>query len=334
MPSTVPDSILDGVAARPDDVGVWEVLSDYLLEQDAPEAALARCDLELMRGISNPELLEQLSEARARRPKLPYEPWGGFSATWRCGFVVRLTLDARLPPEHVAEVLRARATRGLNTLVFEDSSGRNAARDFDWPGRMAVGEPPRSIVQRVQALTGAVTPHLRRLSLRLEERFMPLLGNEQRDLLDALTASLPASTKRVDLALGTLDAFAVPSLLALARRLELLNLDGTLLSSELLAALAEVHPVLRVAGTGLSLAGRDVSFFAPDVAAWLERDDTGAVIPLTPSTKAEGFDAPAWPALGRVLRCELLGWTVGQGVLDDGARLSVDGAVFTLRLRA
>jgi hypothetical protein len=334
--SPVPDAILDGLAARPDDVGVWEVLSDFLLEQDAPEATLARCDLELMRGISNPELLEQLSEARAKRPKLPHEPWGGFSALWRCGFLVRLTLDSRLSPMQVAAVLRARAAQGLHQLVFEDVTSLTGGLDFSAPVRLAVGDLPLTVVSVVRILAGAATVHLRRLSLRFTQRFVPLLPTEQRDILEALTQTLPPSTRRVDLALGRLDALAVPALLALAGRLEVLNLDGTALQEPFVESLGAAHATLRLGGTGLSpraLPAPTLQWFSPDVTAWLEREDSGVVFPLTPSTRVEGFDAPSFQTLGRVLRCELLGWTVGRGVLDDGARFALDGVDYTLRLR-
>ena len=82
----VPEALLDGIASRPEEVGVWEVLTDYLLEQDAPGATLARCELELFRGISNPDLLGALSDARARRPRLPFEPYGGFDAIYATYF--------------------------------------------------------------------------------------------------------------------------------------------------------------------------------------------------------------------------------------------------------
>ena len=167
----VPDALLDGIASQPDDPGVWEVLTDFLLEQDAPGATLARCDLELFRGISNPDLLGALSEARAKRPKLPFESYGGF---------------------------------------------------------------------------------------------------------DALT-----------------------------------------------------HPRLQ--------------WLAPDVVAWLENEESGVLTPLTPTTPHDGFEAPSFPALGRSLRRELLGWSrlgiaedsrlVTGPLIEDGEQLALDGNVLRFHRR-
>ncbi len=329
--SAVPEAILDGLAARPDDVGVWEVLTDFLLEQDAPGAVLARCELELLRGISNPELLGALAQARARREKLPYEPWGGFGATWRCGFVVRLVLSLKLPPAHVREVLSAPAVRGLHHLVLEDVSGRHAGAGF-WneQGGLGAGEFPTAVAERLRGLLGAVTPYLRRFSLRLEERFMPMLATEQRDVLTALAESLPGNVERVDLSLGALQPFACPGLLNLAQRVRVLNLDGSRLPElpdvELIKALVATGASICLGGTGLSprtLTVPGVEWLAPDVTAWLENEAAGWVTPLTPSAKAGGYDAASWPSAGAHLPRELL----------DGARVVLDGLAYVVHLK-
>ena len=132
----VPEAMLDDIAARPDEPGVWEVLTDYLLEHEAPGATLARCDLELFRGISNPQLLEALSAARAERPKLPLESRNDFAALWRCGFVVRLQLTSGYAAESVKSLLGAPALRGLHHLRWQDTTARNESifeGDFQRP---------------------------------------------------------------------------------------------------------------------------------------------------------------------------------------------------------
>lgn len=312
----VPDFILEGLSARPDDVGVWQVLTDFLLENDAPGASLAMCELELMKGISNPELLGQLADARAQRPKLPHEPWGGYQALWKCGFVVRLTLDVR----SARGVLMAPAVRGLHMLSLVDESGR-----------FGTTEPRFSVAARVGELLEAATPHLHRVAVRLEAlRSGPVDTSQQRAVVAGLLSALPKKVQRLDLALGALHEASQAKLVELARRVPSLNLDGTRLPhspgfvAELVAAGAQVF----CGGTGLPKQEYDAvvkHWLAPDVAAWVERLDTGALIPLTPTTTSEGFEAPAWPRLRAALRRDLLGWSRAGQVLDTTAEFSVDG---------
>lgn len=181
----VPAQLLDGIASRPDDVGVWEVLTDYLLEQDAPGATLARCDLELFRGISNPELLGALAEARAQRPRLPFEPGAGYDALWRCGYVVKLIVTTRMPGSHLEQLLAAPALAGLHHLHFLDTTPREGWRTY----LEEVGggyERPLPTPQRLAQLATAAPPHLRRFSLHLETRMVPLLPVELSRVLELI----------------------------------------------------------------------------------------------------------------------------------------------------
>lgn len=329
--TAVPDVILESLAARPEDVGVWQVLTDFLLENGAPGASLAMCELELMKGISNPDLLGELAHARATREKLPHEPWGGYPATWKCGFVVRLQLNLQSRSGDSPAVLRAGAVRGLHQLVLVDDSGR-----FDAPLFGTEGEVVPSLSERLATLLGAVTPHLRRLSLRIEERFVRPSAEEQRALLRRLLEVLPPRLERVDLALGALHELAVEPLLGLITRVGVVNLDGTLLPSSpgLADQLQRPGRQVFLAGTGLSprtVAAKD--WLAPEVGAWLEREDTGALVPLTHATNAEGFEAPAWPALRAYLRRDLLGWVVSGELIDPGAVLNFDGVLSVFRRR-
>ena len=320
--SPIPEGILDGIAARPDDLGAWEVLSDFLLENDAPGAALARYDLELLRGISNPDILIALADARAQRPKLPHEPWGGFSAQWRCGFLVRLTLVLHLRDQQLREVLAAGATQGLHTLVLEEDATR--------------GELSVPLVGRLHAAAAAVTRHVRRLSIRLAPRATPLLAHHQREAVSSLLEVLPPRLERVDLALGRLDAVALPELITLAGRLPSLNLDGTQLPEdpELISALLATRATVFLGGTGLSPRSRpDAPWLAPDVTAWLEEEQTGCVTPLTPSTKACGFDAPSWPALASSLKHDLLGWSHRDLALEAATTLTFAGRRYVFHRR-
>ena len=335
----VPDALLDGIAAQPDDPGVWEVLCDYLLEQDDPGATLARCDLELFRGISNPDLLGALSEARARRPKLPFEPYGGYDVLWRCGYVVRLLLSTEVSAAYVAPLLAAPALRGLHHLRFEDRSARDGGRSFV----NELGGPP--LTPRLTQLCAAVTPHLRRFTLDLEERMMPVLPTELAHVLDALTAGLPRKVERVDLALTQLEAPSLEALGALARRVKQLNLDGTRMTRLDPAALrraVEGAPdcTFFLGGTWRSareLVHPRIQWLAPDVVAWLEHEETGVVVPLTPSSPHDGFLAPSWRQLRRSLRRELLGWSRVDGaslvLIDDGDQLELDDAIWRFHLR-
>lgn len=337
----VPDALLDGIAAQPDEVGVWEVLTDYLLEHDAPGATLARCDLELFRGISNPELLGALADARAQRLKLPHEPHGGFDATWRCGFVVKFSASTRLAGAQLVKVLGAPALAGLHHLRFEDTT--------PWAGRytrleaVSGGASLPPISQRLNELCTAATSHLRRFSLHLELRTVPLLAPELTRALDALAAGLPKKVERVDLSLSELGEASVDALAALAKRVKQVNLDGTTLSvlqESSLHRLLDSAPqtTFFLGGTGLSsrqLSHPRVEWLAVDVVASLE-DQHGALTPLSADQPHDGFESPSWPGLSSYLKRELLGWSrVDGSFIEDRALLLIDGQVwkFTSRER-
>lgn len=325
----VPDFILESIAARPEDVGVWQVLTDFLLENDAPGASLAMCELELMKGISNPDLLGQLADARAQRPKLPDEPWGGYAALWKCGFVVRLQLSLQSHRfESLPNMLRAPAVRGLHMLVLVDDSGRFGAPLYAMPDEPAF---QWTVDGRVGALLEAAPPFLKRVAIHVEERRGGDVDpSQQSALISRLITSMPKKLERLDLSMGTLHEGAQPQLLELARRVPLLNLDGTTLPhnpgyvEQLVAAGKHVC----LAGTGLPLnefEGVVKHWLAPDVCASVQRLDTGALIPLTPLTRAEGYEVPSWPNLRGTLQRDLFGWSVGERVLGTTAEFSVDG---------
>ena len=334
----VPEALLDGIASRPEEVGVWEVLTDYLLEQDAPGATLARCDLELFRGISNPDLLGALADARSRRPRLPFEPYGGYDAIWRCGFVVRLHLSSRTPGSELTALLAAPALQGLHHLRFEDLSarGRSLFDELENPQEVLI-----PMAQQLSVLTSALPRHLRRFSLHLEERSLPLLSHDLSDVLEVLTTGLPRKLERVDLSLAELGEASVDPLIALARRVKVLNLDGTKLTAlqeTSVARLLESAPgcTFFLGGTGLSpreLVHPRAEWLAPDVVAWLE-NERGMFTPLTPSTPHDGFHSPSWPDLARYLKRELLGWSRRDGsMIDDRALLLIDGEVWKFSSR-
>lgn len=330
----VPDAVLDGIAARPDEPGVWEVLTDFLLEHDAPGATLARCDLELFKGISNPDLLGTLAEARAQRPRLPFEPLGGFDAMWRCGYVVKLQASTRMPGHQLEQVLRAMALAGLHHLRFEDLSPREGRSTY--LELISGDERPLPIAQRLAQVCSNVTPHLRRFSLHLERRTLPLLPAELSGALDALAACLPNKVERVDLSVTELGELSVDALIGLARRVKALNLDGTSLTAlrePSLQRLFEGAPdtTFFLGGTGLSsrkLLHPRVEWLAPDAVAWLE-DQHGAYTPLTPERPHDGFESPSWLSLGHYLRRDLMGWSRPDGsLLGDRALLLIDGEVW------
>lgn len=332
----VPDALLDGIAAQPDEVGVWEVLTDYLLEHDGPGATLARCDLELFRGISNPELLGALADARAQRPKLPHEPYGGFEATWRCGFVVKFSASTRLAGAQLVKVLGAPALAGLHHLRFEDTT--------PWEARSTnLEEVSAPIPERLAQVCTAVTAHLRRFSLHLELRTVPLLAPELTRALEALAVGLPKKVTRVDLSLSELGEASVDALAALAKRVKQVNLDGTtlnVLQESSLHRLLDSAPdtTFFLGGTGLSsrqLSHARVEWLAPDVVASLE-DQHGALTPLSADRPHDGFESPSWPGLSQYLKRELLGWSrVDGSAIEDRALLLIDGQVwkFTSRER-
>jgi hypothetical protein len=330
----VPDALLDGIAARPDEPGVWEVLTDYLLEHDAPGATLARCDLELFKGISNPDLLGTLAEARAQRPRLPFEPLGGFDAMWRCGYVVKLQASTRMPGHQLEQVLRAQALAGLHHLRFEDQTPREGRHTY--LELISGDERPLPIGQRLAQICSSVTPHLRRFSLHLERRTLPLLPADLSSGLDSLAACLPSKVERVDLSLTELGELSLDALIGLAKRVQLVNLDGTKLNAVREAALQrlfESAPTTKfiLGGTGLSsrtVIHPRVEWLASDALAWLE-DQHGAYIPLTPERPHDGFESPSWLSLGHYLKRDLMGWQKHDGsLLGERALLLIDGEVW------
>lgn len=325
----VPDVILESIAARPEDVGVWQVLTDFLLENDAPGASLAMCELELMKGISNPDLLGQLADARAHRPKLPHEPWGGYPAVWKCGFVVRLQLNLQSHRgARLADVLRDPAVRGLNMLVLVDDSGRFGAPLYSLPDEPAF---KWTVDERVGALLEAAPPFLKRAAIHLEERRGGDVDTSQQSaLIKRLINSVPKKLERLDLSMGTLHESAQPHLIDLARRVPMLNLDGTTLPNNAgwIEQLVTAGQRVFLAGTGLPMKEHEgvvKDWLAPDVRAWVERLDTGALVPLTPTTTSEGYEAPAWPRLRATLQRDLFGWSVGGRVLDATAEFNAQG---------
>ncbi|HEY1088942.1 MAG TPA: hypothetical protein VGE37_14660 [Archangium sp.] len=312
-PPAIPEEVLDGIAARPDDTSAWEVLTDFLLEHDLPGATLARCDLELMKGISNPDLLGALAQARHERPRLPFEPSSGFDEVfWRCGFVVWFVINDFLETERIGAVLAAPALRGLHHLRFEDLPMQRAHRRLT----------------RVENALKSVTPHLRRLGVTLQQR-----EAGPAEELDLLAKTLPAKLTRLDLELGPLSADELQRLLPLARRVNELNLDGTRLAPfgiPELEALVEAAPncTFFLAGTGRSKfewAHPRVRWELPEAVAWLEQLKTGIVVPLTPLRSHDYFRAPAWPHLQQLISRELIGWWTSRGgqriPLEDGAVL-------------
>ena len=324
----VPDVILDGLAARPDDPGVWQVLTDFLLENGAPGASLAMCELELMKGISNPDLLEELARARDQRPALPKEPYGGYPALWRCGFVVRLTLRRSDLKDPITELLRAPAVQGLHMLSLVDEMDR-------WDGLGRVMETAdRFLAEALEACP----PRLRRLFIDFNKRGSPLSGPQQRLFLATLTRLLPPSVQRVDLVFGALHRDAHAPLLELASRVERLNLDGTRLAKEptFLRELLDAGTHVYLGGTGLALddvTDTPVEWLAPEVAAWVERHDTQEVVPLTPSLTPDGYASPGWPQLQGTLTRDLMGWSVGAQPVGTGSRFRVVDVEATLRVR-
>ena len=335
----VPDAVIDGIAARPDEPGVWEVLTDYLLEHDAPGATLARCDLELFKGISNPDLLGTLAEARAQRPRLPFEPLGGFDAMWRCGYVVKLQASTRMPGHQLEQVLRAHALAGLHHLRFEDTTPREGRSTY--LELISGDERPLPIAQRLAQICSSVTPHLRRFSLHLERRTLPLLPAELSSALDSLAACLPNKVERVDLSLSELGELSVDALVNLAKRVKLINLDGTKLIALRESSLERLfdgapNATFFLGGTGLSprkLIHPRVEWLAPDAVAWLE-DQHGAYTPLTPERPHDGFESPSWLSLGHYLRRDLMGWSRPDGsLLGERALLLIDGEVWKFSSR-
>lgn len=336
MDSAVPEALLDGIASRPDDPAVWEVLADYLLEQNAPWAMLARGELALLRGISNPELLEEFAQARIERMKLPFEPAENLEPTWRCGYVVKFETSTRTRVSQLVAALRAPALGGLHHFTFHDWTVRESSRTY----LDSVGHEPMPAHQRLATIAGALTPHLRRFSLRLEQR-VPLPPPELSGVLDALTAALPGKVERLDLALLELADVSVDSLSALARRVKVMNLDGTRLSALTRASMSRLlgaapRCTFFLAGTGLSsreLPHPRVEWLAPDVEAWLE-NKRGAFTPLTPARAHDGFHSPSWPELKSYLRRERSGWSRLDGKpLEERALVLLDGEVWKFSSR-
>lgn len=299
MRDVTAEQIFENIAARPEDPLVWQVLADYLLETGDEGASLARVQLELFKGISNPELIGELAEAMKARARFAFEAYDGNSFISRCGFLVRLQLSARMSPELMREVLSSRAGRTVNHFRFVDDSFRHSWRVFADDGRMLPNHssPP---AHRLRGALEVVTPYLRRCSVDCIARYTPLTMVENVEILEALVERLPASVERVDLALKKQPNIA--TLISLARRVKVLNLDGTPVFEA--RALLDGAPDTEIflGGTGLSPREFEhAKWLADDVGAWLEDRRTGAMIPLTPSNAHGGFDAPALPGVASPL---------------------------------
>jgi len=319
---SLPDAILDDIAARPGDLGAWQVLTDLLLETEDPAAQLALCELELMKGISNPDLLETLARERAARPKLPHEPsWGGFEAQWRCGFLVKLVLDLAPDAGRYAETLGAQRARTLHHLLLQ-------VREPQLFG-VATGEPRHVGPALAQVLGGA--KGVRRLSLDARS------ATDQTALLGHLLGAVPPKLGWLDLKLGALHESLDAVLVELVRRVPLVSFDGTSLAAHVGLAEQLVAAGQRVVlgGTGLSpqTAPFVKDWLAPDATHWLEREADGVVVPLTPHARADGFDCPAWPEVMAGLKRDLLGWSWFNRPVEDGQVLQFSNGRAVFRQR-
>ncbi len=312
----IPEAMLDGIAAAPDEPGAWQVLSDWMLEVDHPLAMYVRCELELFRGVSSPEYLGAYATERAALSPRVREL--GFGLTWRCGLVVR----AVVRPDHFREVAAAPELASLHAL------------------RLKLGEyaVQSAWVPDVRLVLARVSPRLRSLSIEAEtHRF----GRKTvTDLLDACRAR-PALGQRLRLCLGRDAAKEVleglPALAAAGWGE--ISLEGTRIpgvhAAHLGARLAALPTGCRlvVSGTGLSpddLQHPALEWLDPEAPAWWEQVDTRATIPV----RAEGLLAADWypGALRQVSRS--VGWLHGHRTeLEDGAVVEADGRAWRFRLR-
>lgn len=330
MRDVTSEQIFENIAASPEDPLVWQVLADYLLETGDEGAALARVQLELFKGLSNPELIGELAQAMATRRRFAFEAYEGNSFISQCGFLVRLELSARLSPALMSDVLASRQARTLHHLRFVDDSATYTHRTFGDDGRLLPTSAPPP-VRRLRGALEVVTPYLRRCSVDYGARAAPLTMVEHAEVLSALIERLPASVERVDLALTKQPDLA--ALIRLARRVKVLNLDGTRLfeASQLLDAAPDTDIIL--GGTGLSPAQVEhprAKWLADDAVAWLEHETTGVVSPLTPSKAHPGYDAPSLGTLAAPLSLQFGGeWKLGRHAVSDGATVGE----YVLRLR-
>jgi hypothetical protein len=326
----IPDVILDGLAARPDDPAVWQVLTDFLLENDAREAPLARLELDLMRGFSDPDRIGEFAAARGLRSMLPGEPWRSYSALWRCGFAVKLTLDLGWPAADLRAAASSRGVQGLHALTLTQ---RN-------PHPEAVVPEEAPLAARLRDLQPVIPRFLRRLSLRLEGLTLARREVEQSEVLLAVLDLLPPSVAQLDVALGRLEPASYAAVLALAQRVKALVLDGTVLDpryaplvSDWLATGCEVF----LGGTRLD--SRLPEFAAaqwvpPTCRAWLVDEEEGTVTPITEADNRSVFEVISNPLVARWLRRDLGGWTWAERPLDDGDVVALgDDTPLRFRLR-
>lgn len=324
----IPDVILDGMAARPDDPGVWQVLTDYLLENEATEAPLARLELDLMLGLSDPDRIGEFAAARALRSKLPGEPYRSYSALWRCGFAVKLKLDLAMPPADLRDALSSRGVQGLHALTLEDRSTVSRRLGRDDP-------EPRTLVSKLRDVQGVVPRFLRRLSLRLEARPLRDRAVEQRELLETLLELLPPSLTQLDLALGQLEPTSFSAVRALAQKTKALVLDGSPIDPKHVPLVAEWLELTEVFLGGTRLDARIPELAAaqwvpPTCRAWLVGEEDGTVTPITEADNRSVFEIISNPLVARWLRRDLGGWTWRGQVVDDGDVLE---PALRLRLR-
>lgn len=312
----IPEAMLDGIAAAPDDAGAWQVLSDWMLEVDHPMASYVRAELELFRGVSNPEYLDDYAEARQATSRRVREL--GFGLTWRCGLVVR----AVVRPDHFREVVPAPELAALHAL------------------RLKLGEyaVQSSWAPDVRLVLARVSPRLRTLSLEVDTRH--LTPKTVTDLVDACRAR-PARGERLRLCLGR-DA-AKPVLDGLPALAEAgwrrVSLEGTRVPGVLAAWLGPLLDKLPrefrlvVSGTGLSpddLQHPALEWLAPDAPAWWEQVDSHATIPV----RADGIlDADWYPASLRQVSLAAGCWLHAERTeLDEGTVVQADGRAWRFRL--
>lgn len=312
----IPEAMLDGIAAAPDDAGAWQVLSDWMLEVDHPLAAYVRAELELFRGVSNPEYLGDYAEARQALSRRVREL--GFGLTWRCGLVVR----AVVRPDHFREVAAAPELAALPAL------------------RLKLGEyaVQSSWAPDVRLVLARVSPRLRSLSLEADpQRLAPQTVT---DLVDACRAR-PPHGERLRLCLGR-DA-AKPVLEGLPALAEAgwrqVSLEGTRVPGVFAARLGTLLEHLPrefrlvVSGTGLSpgdLQHPALEWLAPDAPAWWEQVDSHATIPVRPDGV---LDADWYPSSLRQVSLSV-GWLHRHRTeLDEGTVVEADGRAWRFRLR-
>lgn len=259
-----PAEILDAVAADPGNDQSWHVLTDWLLENGAPHAILARYDLELDKGTRDPDLLGDYVEARRTRHQLPAVP-GVFTygIRWRCGYVFELSISCdhvRQLPERQAALKRyfeAAPFRVLSRVVLSGARGN------------------LSVQFTAEQVLPALPKTVRRVSVSGIHRNEPMPP--------ALVQHRPPKAQRLDLPGYRLDDGAIVSLAHAGW--SYLNLDRS--SVQLRPQTLEQLPgcTLMLGGSGLtkdlarSLDAPNVRWLPPGVTEAL-LDDEGRLSPL------------------------------------------------------